>query len=300
MMDILEAAHGATIQRVRVAGVSVVNPRSRSAKVFAGIVESIATVGLKRPITVSRTEATASDDTYDLICGQGRLEAFKALGEETIPAIVVDVSEADRYLMSLVENLARRKHTTADLLGGINALEERGYSSIQIAAKTGLDPGYVNGILHLLKEGEERLIGAVEKGWLPISLAMDISKLPDAETQVAMMHAYQDGVLKGDQLMKVRRLIDRRRALGRNYGIWNKRTAAPITATKLRQTYQNEVRRQRLAIKKAEISESRLLFVVGAMRRLLSDEHFRTVLRAEGVEDMPTSLAERIRGEERP
>lgn len=299
-MDIFEAAHGATIQRVRVACVSVVNPRSRSAKVFAGIVESIATVGLKRPITVSRTEATASEGTYDLICGQGRLEAFKALGEELIPAIVVDVSEADRYLMSLVENLARRKHTTADLLGGIRALEERGYSSIQIAAKTGLDSSYVNGILHLLKEGEERLIGAVEKGWLPISLAMDISKLPDAETQVAMMHAYQDGVLKGDQLMKVRRLIDRRRALGRDYGIWNKRTAAPVTATKLRQTYQNEVRRQRLAIKKAEISEGRLLFVVGAMRRLLSDEHFRTVLRAEGVEDMPTTLAERIRGEERP
>lgn len=298
-MDILEAAHGATIRRVRIAGVNIVNPRSRSAKVFAGIVESIATVGLKRPITVSRTEATASDDTYDLICGQGRLEAFKALGEETIPAIVVDVAEADRYLMSLIENLARRKHTTEDLLGGIRALEERGYSSTQIAAKTGLDPGYVNGILHLLKEGEERLIGAVEKGWLPISLAMDISKLADTETQVAMMHAYQDGILKGDQLMKVRRLIDRRRALGRSYGIWNRRTASPVTANKLRQTYQNEVRRQRLAIKKAEISEGRLLFVVGAMRRLLSDEHFRTVLRAEGVGDMPSSLAERIRREER-
>ncbi len=58
--------------------------------------------------------------------------------------------------------------------------------------------------------------------------------------------------------------------------------------------YQDEVRRQKLMIKKAEINEQRLLFLVTALRRLLGDEHFRTLLRAEGFADMPQPLAERL------
>ena len=39
---------------------------------------------------------------------------------------------------------------------------------------------------------------------------------------------------------------------------------------------------------------SRLLFVANAMRRLLDDEHFVTLLRAEGLSTLPRALAERI------
>ncbi|MBX6741514.1 MAG: ParB N-terminal domain-containing protein, partial [Acetobacteraceae bacterium] len=161
--------------------IRVINPRVRSQKVFAGIVESIATVGLKRPITVAESGSDEHGARYDLVCGQGRLEAFQALGEQEIPCVIVDAPEADRYLMSLVENLARRKHSNADLLGAVRALEQRGYNPQQIAKKTGLDATYVRGILHLLKEGEERLIGAVEKGWLPMTLAVKISGAGDSE-----------------------------------------------------------------------------------------------------------------------
>jgi ParB family chromosome partitioning protein len=63
------------------------------------------------------------------------------------------------------------------------------------------------------------------------------------------------------------------------------------------QTYQTEVRRQRITIKKAEVTESRLLFIVTALRRFLEDENFRTLLRAEGIDDIPKQLADRIRGE---
>ena len=45
------------------------------------IIENIEAVGLKRPITVSRRKSAAGEDRYDLICGQGRMEAFQALGE---------------------------------------------------------------------------------------------------------------------------------------------------------------------------------------------------------------------------
>ena len=47
---------------------------------------------------------------------------------------------------------------------------------------------------------------------------------------------------------------------------------------------------QKLMIKKADVTQSRLLFVVEAIRTLRADEHFVTLLRAEGLETMPSYL----------
>jgi ParB family chromosome partitioning protein len=37
------------------------------------------------------------DPRYVLVCGEGRLNAFRILGETHIPALVVDVSLPDEY-----------------------------------------------------------------------------------------------------------------------------------------------------------------------------------------------------------
>lgn len=285
------------VSLIPIARIRIANPRTRSQKVFAGIVESIAAVGLKRPITVTEANSDDGKPLYDLICGQGRLEAFQALGESEIPALVVSARESDVYLMSLVENLARRKHTNRDILSAVRVLEDRGYGSAEIARKTGLDQGYISCILQLLKGGEERLIGAVEKGWLPISLAYDIAKAGEADIQIAMMEAYERGVLRGEQLLKVRRLIDRRRALGKSYGSWQRKPSQPMTPNKLAQVFQAEVRRQQLIIRKTEVAEQRLIFVVTALRKMLGDDNFRTLMRAENIGDIPKPLADRVTGE---
>lgn len=287
----LHVAQAAPIAQISLADIRVLNPRSRNQQVFARLVENIASLGLKRPITVTR-----NGPNFDLICGQGRFEAFKILGESTIPAVVVTATEADRYLISLVENLARRKHSNRDLLMAISVLHERGYSIKQIAQKTCLDSAYVGGILILLRQGEERLIAAVEKGWLPIKVATEVARADDAEVQAAMLEAYESGVLKGDQLIKVRRLIDRRRLLGKGYGL-RQGAERMTTPRQLLNAYQTEVRRQRLMVKKADVGEQRLLFVVTALRRLLADEYFRSLLRSEGIDDIPQVLAERIQGD---
>ena len=59
-------------------------------------------------------------------------------------------------------------------------------------------------------------------------------------------------------------------------------------------TYQKEVERQKQMVKKAEIAQQRLLFVVGALRELLADENFTNLLRAEGLDSLPKYLAERV------
>jgi ParB family chromosome partitioning protein len=105
------------IINIPISAIRIVNPRSRSKVKWQSIVQSISALGLKRPITVARrTGPDANGKTYDLVCGQGRIEAFQALGQEMIPAIVVDALEQDLLLMSLVENIARRPSSTTAIL----------------------------------------------------------------------------------------------------------------------------------------------------------------------------------------
>jgi len=291
---LMHVAEESTISLIPLENIRVLNPRMRNRQVFARLVENISALGLKRPITV--TPATEGGETFEIVCGQGRFEAFQALGENSIPCIVVSASEADRYLIGLVENLARRKHSNRDLLQSIQILSDRGYTCQQIANKTCLDAGYIQGILVLLRQGEERLIAAVEKGWLSIKLAIQIARSEDGEIQLAMIEAYETGVLKGDQLMRVRRLIDKRKALGKRYG-QQTHSEKLTTPQKLLSVYQSEVRRQKVMIKKADINEQRLLIIVTAMRKLLADDYFGTLLRNEDIPDMPKPLADKIFGE---
>ena len=67
-----------------------------------------------------------------------------------------------------------------------------------------------------------------------------------------------------------------------------------MTPSSLVRIYQREVERQRQMVKKAEMTQQRLLFVVGALRELLADENFTTLLRAEGLDSLPKYLAERV------
>ncbi|QET31263.1 ParB N-terminal domain-containing protein [Burkholderia multivorans] len=122
----------------------VLNPRTRNPLFFSQLVENIAVVGLKRPISVALGGNDKDGDWYEVLCGQGRLEALQHLGETMIPCCILDAPEVDRYLISLTENIARRRHTTEELLSGIQVLRSRGYSSEQIARKVNLDADYIS------------------------------------------------------------------------------------------------------------------------------------------------------------
>jgi len=279
--------------------IRVLNPRVRSRRNFEELLESIARVGLKRPITVSGRGGRAADPAkYDLVCGQGRLEAFIQLGQHSIPAIVVDADESDCLIMSLVENFARRQHRTIDLMREVGALRMRGYSDRQIAVKIGVSPEYVNMITGLLERGEERLVTAVEAGLISLNLAIQISRADDEGAQQALTQAYTEKKLRGKKLVAVRRLLQQRQRRGKHVGEspLGRRDGArrPLTSEALVRVYRQEADRQKLLIKKAEVTQNRLLFVVEAIRSLRTDENFVTLLRAEGMESMPGYLEERL------
>jgi ParB family chromosome partitioning protein len=282
------------IRLVPIDRVTVLNPRARNKKVFQELVNSIKRLGLKKPITVAERPDRSG---YDLVCGQGRLEAFVGLGQTQIPAVIVEASEEDCFIMSLVENLARRHHSSLELLSDIGALRSRGYSISEIAKKTDFSDEYVSAICYLLDHGEERLLCGVERGVIPPTIAMEIARAKDVEVQQALTEAYEKKSIPGNQILAIRRIIDARNATGKSMtklGARPVRTKRPITADSLVRGYRKEVERQRLLVKRASVAQSRLLFVINGMRRLLADDHFVTLLRAEGMHTMPRPLAERL------
>lgn len=257
------------VELIPVDRITVINPRLRNKKSFRDIVESIATVGLKRPITVTR-RVEANGPFYDLVCGQGRLEAFRELGQSEIPALVVNADMDDCLVASLVENCARRQHRAIDLLQDIAGMKQRGHKTTEIARQTGLSGEFILGIIRLLERGEQRLLQSVEAGQMPISVAIEIAESDEPGIQRALQQAYEKNLLRGRKLLAAKRLVEQRKRRGKHIQSWRS-ASATISSASLFDAYQEETDRKRLLVRRAEVTRSRLTFVIGALRKILAD-----------------------------
>lgn len=275
--------------------IEILNSRERNEKVFREIVENIRDIGLKKPITVTQREDDDGNPKYLLVCGEGRLNAFSLLGEDHIPALVINVSDEDAFIMSLAENIARRGYRPLEILADIEGLRKRGNSTDDITAKTGLSSKYVKDIVFLLDQGEVRLIEGVQRGTIPLTTALEIAKAKDDDQHLGEMlqEAYEDGQLKGKEVLEAKRLIEKRSEHGPNTRNGS-RVKPPTTSYSLVRTYQKEVDRQRKMVLKAEHAEQRILLVIQGLKKLFDNEHFITLLRAEGLDTLPAYLANKV------
>jgi len=204
------------IKMIPIDRIRILNPRHRDRKKFEVIVQSIKDLGLKKPIQVSlRSAQEAEEPGYDLVCGQGRIEAFIALGHKEIPAVVVEVSKEERLLRSLIENMARRFPTPLALIREIERLKAAGYNNGEIGEKLGMAGTTIGGFIALKNAGEERLLDAATSGRIPLGVAMDIAKTNNVETQRELLRAYESKQLNQASIRTVKRLIDQRRFIGK-------------------------------------------------------------------------------------
>jgi ParB family chromosome partitioning protein len=104
-------------------GVSLIEPspyqarREITAEQLSELVASIRSEGLLQPIVVRR-----HGDKYQLIAGERRWRAFQVLKLKSIPARVVEASNASSAALGLIENLQRE---------GLNPIDEaQGYASL--------------------------------------------------------------------------------------------------------------------------------------------------------------------------
>ncbi len=285
--------HGA-IALISIEDIHILNPRVRNQIIAEEIRQNIRSIGLKRPITVAPRKDSKNGKKYDLVCGQGRIEAFIAAGETEIPAVIREVNEEDAHIMSLVENIARRNNSALELLQSIKYLKGQGYTDDAIAAKTNLGRDYIRGIIRLLEEGEEYLVNAVEKGRIPLYQALNIAAEDDAAVQMALTEAYESGALTGKKLVVVQKIISRRKHYGKGLSA-PVREKANLSAEDLIAAYENGAREKKRLLAQSNYIKDVLDYTAMALRQLLHDVHFTNQLKAVGMNEIPLHVTDLLK-----
>lgn len=155
--------------------------REISAEQLNELAESIRSEGLLQPIVVRK-----HGEKFQLIAGERRWRAFQLLKIKTIPARVVDASNASSAALGLIENLQRE---------GLNPIEEAyGYASLMrdfdltqeaAAERVGKGRPTVANALRLLSlDGE--LQGYLSKGLLSVGHAKVLLGLDDAAQRAVL------------------------------------------------------------------------------------------------------------------
>jgi ParB family chromosome partitioning protein len=119
---------------------------------LAELEHSIREFGVLQPIVVRPLSGTGTNATYELVMGERRLRATKAVGLTEIPAVIRDTKDADMLRDALLENLHR---------ANLNALEEAsayqqllsdfGITQDELAKRIGRSRPQVTNTLRLLK-----------------------------------------------------------------------------------------------------------------------------------------------------
>ena len=280
------------VQNIVISKINILNPRERNKQIAGEIKKNIEDVGLKRPITVTRKPVPVDGYEYDLVCGQGRLEAYIANEQTTIPAVVIDVNEEDALIMSLVENIARKNYQPFELFKSVKRLYDERYSAADIAAKIGLAREYMYQIIKLLENGEERLLNAVEMNKIPLNVAIQIIETPESEIQNVLQDAYEQNLIKGNKIPQIQKLLEIRKRDGKYMRV--QKTPKKMSPADLHKIYEQEIERKRLLIRTAEKVENALIILTESFKKLLHNENFINLLKAENLERVPEFILEKV------
>jgi ParB family chromosome partitioning protein len=205
---------------------------------------------------------------------------------------VINATERECLIKSLVENIARRQARPIEVLESITVLRHHGYSNAEIGRKIGCTAEWVKNVIGLLDKGEKRLLAAVEANHIPLSLAVDIAKSTDAECQNLLMDAYNRKELKGRKITVVRKILALRAKSGKaaGYNVSHKPRSKTYRPDELRKLYEFEAQKHRLIIKRAEFTQGRLMGVTEAFKDLLQVDEFTRLLSIEKRNSMPEFL----------
>lgn len=115
------------------------------------LAKSIEAEGLLQPIVVR-----AKGKHFELIAGERRMRAFEHLGRESIPARVIEASDASSAALALIENLQRENLNPIDeALGYASLVRDFDLTQEAAAERVGKGRATVANALRLLTLGKE-------------------------------------------------------------------------------------------------------------------------------------------------
>lgn len=128
-------------------------PRTEfKAEELSELEHSIREFGVLQPIVVRPLSGTGADATYELVMGERRLRASKAVGLSAIPAVVRDTKDADMLRDALLENIHRAQLNALEEASAYQQLiEDFGITQDELAKRIGRSRPQVTNTLRLLK-----------------------------------------------------------------------------------------------------------------------------------------------------
>ena len=111
------------------------------------LMASIKEKGILQPILVRE-----KDGQHEVIAGERRLRAARALDLEKIPAIVKDVTDQEAFIIALIENIQREELNPIEEAEAYRKLiEEFKYTQEEVARSVGKDRSTVSNLLRVLR-----------------------------------------------------------------------------------------------------------------------------------------------------
>lgn len=268
-------------EAIPIAKIKVINARSRDQEQFDMNVESIGNIGLLKPIRVN-DKFLERTEMYELICGEGRLQAHQRLGQTEILAEIVTCTRKEAYLQSLIENIARTKPDSMDFAREIKRLHDEGWDYEKLAQVTCKSKEYIRDYIRLVEQGEERLIRGVEQGVFPIKFATQVASTDDSQIQNVLMDAFDEGLVTTTTFGQARKIITARAKEPKG-----KSAPANYTVEELKSDIEDATRNKTSYVREAKTKENRFLTLLSSINTLWKDPELLKLLRDEKLIDRP-------------
>jgi ParB family transcriptional regulator, chromosome partitioning protein len=273
--------HARRYQAIPIVQIKVINSRNRDKEQFDMNVESINHIGLLKPVRVN-DKFLERTGMYELICGEGRLQAQQRLGQETIMAEVVSCTRKEAYLQSLIENIARTKPGSMDFAREVKRLFDEGWDYAKLARLTCKSDSYIRQYVRLVEQGEDRLIHGVEQGIFPINFAVLVASTDDSQLQNILMDAFDEGLVTTNTFAQARKIITARARSPKT-----KTTPANYTVDQLKTDIEDATRVKKSYVREAKTKENRFLTLFHGINTLWKDQAFLALLREEKLFERP-------------
>lgn len=199
-----EPVNGETVQDVKL---SLIRPnpyqprRTFDSAALQELADSIKETGVFQPVILRQPDAAV--ERYELIAGERRFRASKMARQETIPAIVRNMTDEQMMEVAVLENLQREDLTPLEEAQAYQTLMDKlSLTQAQVANRLGKSRPYIANYLRLL--GLPPLIKeALNEGRLSMGQARTILGLKDKKQLVGLAKRAMDKNLTVRQLEEI-------------------------------------------------------------------------------------------------
>lgn len=157
--------------------------REFAAEAIESLSSSIRQNGLLQPLVVRRVPSG-----FELIAGERRLRALKALGHRMASVVVREASDDQMLQLALIENMQRTDLNAIEKAHAFRDMAQRfGLSQEDIAGRTGLDRTTVTNFLRLL-DLQREIQEMVSRGTLSMGHARALLSVVSSEERLRLAH----------------------------------------------------------------------------------------------------------------